>query len=59
MNYQMIELDMIIHILNNLPQEYESVIESLETDLDDDIFVDLEKVRAKLRAKFLRIWKPD
>jgi hypothetical protein len=55
MNHQMTELDMIIHILNNLPHEYENVIESLETDLNDDIFVDLEKVRAKLRAKYLRI----
>jgi hypothetical protein len=55
LNHQMTDLDMIIHILNNLPSEYESVIESLETDLDDDLLVDLEKVRAKLRAKYLRI----
>jgi hypothetical protein len=51
----MTELGMIIHILNNLPSEYESVIESLETDLDDNVLVNLEKVRAKLRAKYLRI----
>jgi hypothetical protein len=55
MNHQMTDLDMIIHILNNLPSEYESVIESLETDLDDNLLVNLEKVRAKLRAKYLRI----
>jgi hypothetical protein len=55
MNHQMTESDMIIHILNNLSSEYESVIKSLETDLDDNILVDLEKVRAKLRAKYLRI----
>jgi hypothetical protein len=55
MNHQMTELDMIIHILNNLPSEYESVVESLETDLGGIILVNLEKVRAKLRAKYLRI----
>jgi hypothetical protein len=41
MNHQMTELDMIIHILNNLPQEYESVVENLETDLDDNVFIEL------------------
>jgi hypothetical protein len=55
MNHQMTDLDMIIHILNNLPSEYESVIESLETDLDDNLLINLEKVRAKLRAKYLRL----
>jgi hypothetical protein len=46
--HQITDLDMVIHILNNLPREYESVIESLETDIDDNIHVDIEQVRAKL-----------
>jgi hypothetical protein len=38
---------LIVHILNNLSREYESVVEQVEGDLD--------KVRNKLMAKFSRI----
>jgi hypothetical protein len=42
MGNQMTDLDVVIHILNNLPKEYESVVESLETDIDNDIHVDIK-----------------
>jgi hypothetical protein len=54
MGHQMTDLDVVIHILNNLPKEYESVVESLETDIDNDIHVDIEQVTAKLQAKYKR-----
>jgi hypothetical protein len=54
MGHQMTDLDMVIHILNNLPKEYESVVKSLETDIDNDVHVNIEQVRAKLQAKYKR-----
>ena len=50
-------MDLIIHILDNLPKEFERVVESLQADLDDDVLASLERVRAKLRAKFARLHK--
>jgi hypothetical protein len=38
MGHQMIDLDMVINFLNNLPREYESVVENLETDINDNVF---------------------
>jgi gag-polypeptide of LTR copia-type len=55
MGYSMTEMEIIIHILNNLPKEYESVVEGIEGDLDNSLNVDLEKVKNKLRAKYARI----
>jgi hypothetical protein len=48
MGHQMTDLDMFINVLINLPKEFESLVKSLETDIDDDIHVDIERVRAKL-----------
>jgi hypothetical protein len=48
MEHQMTDLDVVIHILNNLPREYESVIESLDTDIENYVHVDIEQFRAKL-----------
>jgi hypothetical protein len=47
MGYKMSEMEIIIHILSNLPRDYESVMEQVEGDLD--------KGRNKLRAEFGRI----
>jgi hypothetical protein len=55
MGYKMSEMEIIVHILNNLPREYESVVEQVEGDLDNGLTVDLDKVKNKLRAKFGRI----
>jgi mannose-6-phosphate isomerase-like protein (cupin superfamily) len=48
------EMDIIIHILHNLPEEYETLIKLLENDLESDTAA-LERVKEKLRAKFNRI----
>jgi hypothetical protein len=55
MGYKMLEMEIIVHILNNLPQEYESVVGKIERDLDNGLTVDLDKVKNKLRSKFGRI----
>jgi hypothetical protein len=55
MGYGMTEMEVVIHVLNNLPKEYESVVEGIEGDLDNGNHVDLEKVKSKLRAKFARM----
>jgi hypothetical protein len=55
MGYKVSEMEIIIHILNNLPREYQSVVEQVDVDLDNGLTVDLDKVRNKLRAKFGRI----
>jgi hypothetical protein len=55
MGYKMPEMEIIVHILNNLPREYESVVEQIEGDLDIGLTVDLDKVKNKLRSKFGRI----
>jgi hypothetical protein len=43
MGYRMSEMEIIVHILNNLPREYESVVEQVEADLDNGLTVDLDK----------------
>jgi hypothetical protein len=53
--YKMSEMEIIVHILNKLPREYESVVEQIEGDLNNGLTVDLEKVKNKLRSKFGRI----
>jgi len=44
--------DLIIHILNNLPKEYLSVVKQLEEGIET---LTLEKVRDRLRMKFQRL----
>jgi hypothetical protein len=58
MGYGMTEMEVVIHVLNNLPKEYESVVEGIESDLDNGNQVNLEKVKSKLRAKFVRLKTP-
>jgi len=52
----MSELDLIIHILHNLPPEYENTVEILENELENDALY-LEKLKDKLRCKFERLNK--
>jgi len=50
------EMDLIIHIFHNLPEEYETAIEFIENELENDTAT-LEKVKERLRTKFERIKK--
>jgi hypothetical protein len=52
MGYKMFEMKIIVHILNNLPREYESVVKQIKRDMDNDLTIDLVKMRNKLRVKF-------
>jgi hypothetical protein len=54
LGYGITEMDIIIHILHNLSEEYEITIKLLENDLELDTAA-LERVNEKLRAKFNRI----
>jgi hypothetical protein len=58
MGYGMTEMEVVIHVLNNIPKEYESVVEGIDSDLDNINHVYLEKVKSKLRAKFVRLKTP-
>jgi gag-polypeptide of LTR copia-type len=50
------EMDLIIHIMHNLPDEYETMIEFIENELDNDSAT-LEKVKERLRTKFEQLNK--
>ena len=50
--------DLIIHILNNLPEEYENMVEAMEIELEDRSNpLKLKTVRERLRSKFQRLKK--
>jgi gag-polypeptide of LTR copia-type/Zinc knuckle len=51
LGHPMSEMDLIIHILQNLPKEYETTLELLENDLENDVAT-LDRVKEKLRTKF-------
>jgi hypothetical protein len=40
----MTEFNVIVHILNNLPKEYKSIVENLESDIDDEATMTIEKL---------------
>jgi DNA repair exonuclease SbcCD ATPase subunit len=48
------EMDLIIHILHNLPEEYETAIKFIENELENDTAT-LERVKERLRTKYERI----
>jgi hypothetical protein len=54
MNSHMDEDDFLMHILNNLTEEYESVVESSEEKLENDS-LDLSDLRRTLRTKYQRM----
>ena len=49
MGHSISDIDLIIHILHNLPEEYETTIELLENDLEDEL-ASLDRVKEKLRG---------
>lgn len=54
----MSEVDLIIHILANLPEEYEVAVSSLEAKLKDSSSpLDIEEVREELNSRYDRITK--
>ena len=54
MGSEMTEEDFKIHVLNNLPKEYESLIEKLISDID---ILKMEDLREELQSKYNRIMK--
>ena len=53
---EMTDMDFIIHVLGNLPEEHEVAIQSLEERLEDTSNkLGIEEVRTKLNARFARI----
>jgi len=53
---EIVDEDLILHIINNLPKEYEMVIELCEEDLSKGILT-LKDARERIRARFNRIKK--
>jgi gag-polypeptide of LTR copia-type len=56
LGHKISEMDLIIHIIHNLPSEYETTIEFIENELEMDTG-SLDRVRERLRSKFERICK--
>jgi hypothetical protein len=56
MNSPITNEDLIIHILNNLPVEYENLIEDMEYRVSE---ITVDELRERLRSKFRRIMKPE
>ena len=55
---KMTDMDFNIHVLGNLPEEYEVAVESLEEKMEDtSVTLDIEDIRTKLNARFARINK--
>jgi gag-polypeptide of LTR copia-type len=53
------DVDLTIHILNNLPKDYENLIENLGSKLEMGN-LDLDKLKSRLRAKYRRqAWKEE
>jgi gag-polypeptide of LTR copia-type len=58
MDAKMDDVDMVVHIINNLPAEYDTMVETLEGELDLGSLT-LGKLKERLRAKYVRIKKSD
>ena len=56
LGHKVSEMNLIIHIMHNLPQEYETTVEFIENELEMEIAT-LERVKEKLRTKFERLNK--
>ena len=47
---------MMTHILSNLPEEYDSIVENLEEKVDDDIdMLTIKKIQEKISVKYDRM----
>jgi gag-polypeptide of LTR copia-type len=58
MGHLISNVDLIIHILNNLPEDYENLIENLESEIESGN-MDLDKLKSRLRAKYTRLLEKD
>ena len=57
---EMSEVDLVIHILSNLPEEYEVVVSELERKLKDvSIHLNMEDIHETLSSRYERIVKND
>ena len=54
MNSYMSEEDIMIHVLNNLPSQYESIVEKMMSDIS---IMRIEDVREELQSKYRRLMK--
>ena len=58
MGHQVSDVDLIIHIINNLPEDYKNLIENLESKIDNGL-LDLEKLKNRLRTNSRRLMDND
>jgi hypothetical protein len=54
LGHQVSEMDIIMHILKNLPNKYENTVELSDNDLENEV-VNLDRVKEKIRSKFEKI----
>jgi hypothetical protein len=54
LGHEVSDMDVVIHILQNLPKENDTTSELLEYDLEND-FASLDMVKEKLRARFEKL----
>ena len=54
MTYKKInDSEMMYHILSNLPEEYQTIVEIIEEKLDNDsYFITIEKIRDRILVKY-------
>ncbi len=51
MGHTISEQDMMIHVINNLPKEYDSITDQLEIELDNNK-IDMKVIRNRIRSKY-------
>ena len=58
MGYKITDKDFMMHVLGNLPEEYESKVETLENDLDHlNDPLTIERMTNELNLKYKKICK--
>lgn len=57
MNHPISDMDMMIHVISNLPKEYDAITDQLEVELDGDTGskIDMAEIRNRLRSKFNKL----
>jgi hypothetical protein len=51
MGHPISDMDMMIHVINNLPKEYDAITDQLENEIDNKT-LDMGDVRQRLRSKY-------
>ena len=54
MGNKMEDIDVIIHIINNLPKDYETMIEAMDSELDSNSMT-MDRLKERIRAKYRRM----